>query len=118
MAVPGVGRSGLDQIRAPMGDALEDGAHDLRALGATRETEESAASAVIPGRCAEPEQRRHVDHAARIVALSGDVVALCRGVDEASDHRATHSTLVPADSRMPSTPHPNSPLPIDQTGRG
>ena len=53
-AAVGLGR--LDQVGAPVGDALEHGPHDLGPARAPGEAEQGAAGAVVPVRRAQAEQ--------------------------------------------------------------
>ena len=48
MASAGVGLGRLDQVGAPVGDALEHGPHDLGPAGAPGEAEQRAPGAVVP----------------------------------------------------------------------
>ena len=106
---PGVGLGRLDQVGAAVGDALEHGPHDLRPAGAAGEPEQRAARAVVPVGRAEAEQRGHVDDAVggrRTRRRRRGCAAARRG---SRGRRRSHSTLVPADSMIASTPQVTSP---------
>ena len=114
----GVGLGRLDEVGAAVGDALEHGPHDVGRGRAPGEAEQRAARAVVPRRRAEAEQRRHVDDAVgRRRTADGDVVALGGSSRCRPRSSRSHSTLVPADSMIASTPHVSAP-PCDQATIG
>jgi hypothetical protein len=79
----GIGLGGIDEIGPALRDALEHGANDMGATGATGDAEQGAAGAVVPVGSAESEQGGHVDHAVGVGALLGDIVRRVDGVDDA-----------------------------------
>ena len=114
---PGVGLGRIDHVGAAVGDAFEHGAHDVGAGRTPGEPDQRAAGAVVPVRRAEAEQRRHVQHAVAVVAPSDATSWLSALVAIRPRSSRSHSTFVPADSMIASTPHVSDP-PRDQATIG
>ena len=74
---------GLDEVRAPVGDALEDRAYEVRPRRSARDAEEAAARAEVPLRRAETRQRRHEGHAVGRVDRQRQRLGLVRVADQA-----------------------------------
>jgi len=78
-----VGLSGLDQVGAGLGHALQHRPHDVAGLGAPGQAEQAAPGAVVPLRRAQTQEGGHVHHAVGRVTGGGDRKSVGHVVDQA-----------------------------------
>ena len=105
--VDGHGRVGLgrlEEIGAPMGDALEHGPHHLGPPGAPGDAHEGAARPEVPHRGAQAEQGGHEPHVAGVRAQRPPPCPSRRRMSMMPRSSRSHSTHVPAESMTASTP--------------
>ena len=106
-AAVGLGR--LEQVGAPVGDPLEHRPHELGPAGAAGDPEQGAAGAEVPHRRAQAEQRRDEPDVAGAVAAARRRRPTPRRGSISPRSSRSHSTQVPADSIMASTPQVGRP---------